>query len=533
MNYFEKIIKKHPRLAVISLIIIIVIVILSSIMPLLFKMLLDDAIPSGSINLFKKIVFVFGVSIVLQLLLNYILSVVSSRWINNTIYDLRKEIFSKYYDYFFNDFGKQNHYFQMVTLSDTEVIGNNFQKIFITGITSLITILIVSVYLYLLNRRLFILLIFTLPLFIVLNIKISNITKSSFESVQSSKDSLNKYINEIFRGIIFIKLYKISNYIFKSYYEKLGKIRDSSVKFASILTFFTSLSSLFAVALPFMVLIVGVRMVINGESTIGVVFAEYTYAGALLSPTMTLISLFPLIQQLKVSCERVDSILMLTKNESRNNIEYFDDPIDMLRMRNICLKYDSNSSIVVNDFSCVIKRGDIYLLEGRNGSGKTTLFSCIGGLISPYSGMIEKNRGASKISVVPSQTFLFQCSIIDNILMGITSYDKKLFYELLSITGLEKDLEKKGRNICDKIQSGECNLSTGQIQKIKLIRALLVEPDILLLDEVLSNITIEDQERILVFLKSWAKEHALLLISHDKDIIKKILNPKVIKLDEE
>lgn len=416
---------------------------------------------------------------------------------------------------------------QTTIVSDCEVIGSDFQNIYINGIASILTILIYLVILFLLSWKLTILILLFVPIFILVNFKLSLDSRKFFFSIQSMKDELLSQLSDTIQGFTFIKIYNLKkNYIAKFNTKNL-KLKKSNIKYNTIITFIGSLVSFLATSAPFLILLSGSFYVIRGQMTLGNVIASFSYSTAFFAPVSKLIGLMPTTEQMSLSLQRVNETLAL-EFEKKTYVKEFKDRVEKstsLQINNLGAGY--KSSQIFSNFSYSFLIGKCYLITGPNASGKSTLAQTIAKLLPVKTGDIVVSK-KMKVGYVPQNNYLFSESIINNLTIGLDSYNVELFNHLLQITGLENDLMRNRQSISTLVGNNNNSLSTGQIQKIKLIRALLDEPDILILDEIIANIDVSAQKRILEFLKKWSLQHTLILISHDSETIKNIINPEII-----
>lgn len=125
---------------------------------------------------------------------------------------------------------------QTTIVSDCEVIGSDFQNIYINGIASILTILIYLVILFLLSWKLTILILLFVPIFILVNFKLSLDSRKFFFSIQSMKDELLSQLSDTIQGFTFIKIYNLKkNYIAKFNTKNL-KLKKSNIKYNTIIT---------------------------------------------------------------------------------------------------------------------------------------------------------------------------------------------------------------------------------------------------------------------------------------------------------
>ncbi len=173
--------------------------------------------------------------------------------------------------------------------------------------------------------------------------------------------------------------------------------------------------------------------------------------------------------------------------------------------------------VAIEDISFEIKKNDFIGIIGPNGGGKSTLVKSILHLVDLKSGsiFIDKDK---KISYVPQYAKFdrtFPISVYDVVLSGMVKNKSVFFrkYHKEDYKKADKIITRLGIDSVKYNQIGE--LSGGQLQKVLIARALVTEPDILILDEPTSNLDVKIKKEIYNILKEINKDTTILLISHD------------------
>lgn len=194
-----------------------------------------------------------------------------------------------------------------------------------------------------------------------------------------------------------------------------------------------------------------------------------------------------------------------------------------IKLENVSVFYGSRCAL--KDINLNIRYKDFIGIIGPNGGGKTTLLKLILGFIIPNEGKIYNNY--EKIGYVPQYATFnlnFPISVIDVVLMGFLSNRIKLFHKY---TKQELKLAKEVMNKLGilELKNRQINqLSGGQLQKVLIARALLMKPNILLLDEPTTNIDVSSKTDIYRILKKLNMEITILIVSHDIGIISSYVN---------
>ena len=196
-------------------------------------------------------------------------------------------------------------------------------------------------------------------------------------------------------------------------------------------------------------------------------------------------------------------------NIETSYLKTIDMPFQLLEVRNLSLSYDKRKNVIDN-FNYTIERGDKLLIMGPSGIGKSSLAMCISGLIRDYSGEIVINGSTNirykRLVYIGQKESLFTGTVRNNILLD-SECEKK-------IDVICKACELKDNAFLDKhiINSGE-NISKGEKARIILARALYQNPEVLIIDELLSNISETLENKILYNLLKQS-DLTLIYITH-------------------
>lgn len=292
------------------------------------------------------------------------------------------------------------------------------------------------------------------------------------------------------------------------------------------------------------ILFLGMYFVLNQKMTLGNLFTYISLSSICINAVAKLIQRqFDFVNFL-VSLKRVDILL--------NNEEFDIKPVGiehsiMNRIKNITicnfgLKFNDN---LVFDKANLNINNENIIIKGNSGCGKTSLVKCIIGLLDEYEGEIllngvnvnalDKTEIRNRIIYVSNSENMFNGTIYENLCLGIDIPKKYIFQvckdlEILDfINGLPKGFNHE-------IGKHSYNLSLGQMQRLSIVRAILKRPDILILDEALTNVDGEMKERILVNLDKY--KFNIIYISHEeirgiKGRMVKIQDYKILPIEGE
>lgn len=184
----------------------------------------------------------------------------------------------------------------------------------------------------------------------------------------------------------------------------------------------------------------------------------------------------------------------------------------MIKISDLNFRYDKSSPLVLKNINLDIPKGIYLSVIGENGSCKTTLIKLILGLLSPVSGSIQLHT--SKVSYVPQRVETFNSEFPITVYEILKTHAKALHLDVKS--AVKDALDKV--NMADYKNSLIGNLSGGQQQRIFIARALMGNPDLIILDEPSTGVDVKNQKEIYSILSSYNKEHNTTIISIEHNL---------------
>ena len=517
----KQIIKKSNVTLLILTLVILCQTLISAVFPYLTKFIIDDILIKQSVSELKKISILITMLIILYLSLNMLISYLCSKWTQDVIYNLRKEISQFYFNSVDNP--QKNGLFINSILSDCELIGNQLLNILINGFPNILLVFMYITILFLLNQSLVIVIFISLPMFFLLSYISSKKIFVLSKMLQSQRDMLLEYLNAHTRNKLLIHIYNLIFEEEEQFNKKIKDFKKNTIYANTILSFLNTLSGLIATIIPLATLLIGSYFVINNSMTIGSLISFNSYTGLIFVPIGKLLTLPTAISQLKVSLDRIEeNTLPITFS---HNGTYRREGLDknQIIVTHDYLPFVENTPLLKLPISLCIKYGDIYRIVGRNGIGKSLFLQSIVHYYTNYSGKIIVSENVS-IAYVPQENFLFDGTVKENLTKGLKNYDENDLQLFLKIFDFKVDLFQE-------VNSYSLKLSSGELQKIKLIRALLGNPDVLLLDEVFANMDQATTKTLIEYLL----EHKIttIYVYHGElaNIIDTI-NHKILNLDK-
>lgn len=274
------------------------------------------------------------------------------------------------------------------------------------------------------------------------------------------------------------------------------------------------------------VLSFGIYLIISGSFTIGLLISFLAYINSFYHPMRQLAGMWASFQVAMAGWDRISKILSLESNLQIKQDQCSDHSGAYLSFHNVSFTYP-NGKEVLHHVNFNLERGKTYAFVGPTGGGKTTTASLIARLYDATKGIVfldgkdirnyTPEERTKKIGFILQEPFLFSGTVRDNILYGNPEF-KKLSNDELELVirkaGLESLLERFDEGLETKVQTLGDGISLGQKQLIAFMRAVLREPELLILDEATANIDTVTEQLLENILQKLPASTTRVIIAH-------------------
>lgn len=325
----------------------------------------------------------------------------------------------------------------------------------------------------------------------------SLIKKKHKEALQSD-GKVNAFMQESFENIKLVKAMEIENNL-NHHLDELIEENYKIKKSRNYLTIFgNSGISIFINITTAIAIVFGAVMLKGDVLSYGSILALIQIVSYFEGPIQGFSVIISKYNAFLASKDRIDNLLNLKEQVISNYINDF----DYIKIDNITFGYDN---LIFKDFSYTFEKGKTYLIKGSSGRGKTTLFNLLLGFIRPASGKIEikykdnlydidKCRGL--FSYVNQNNILFSGTIRENVSLFIEHFDEDKLNEALKLCCVYDEIMTKEKGLDTPLIERGGGLSIGQIQRILLAIAIMMNRPILLLDEFTSSLDKKLEQQI-------------------------------------
>jgi len=425
------------------------------------------------------------------------------------------------------------------TISDVETINNIFSHGLITIISDILTMLFVIGMMLWTSWKLTLVVLIVFPFLIFSTYIFKEKVRASYEVVRSQISKMNAFLQERISGIHTIKIFR--------------KEADEEAKFRAINREYTqaNLNSIFYYAIFFPVIELisaisaglmiwyGANGVLKGEVTIGTLIAFPLYISMLYRPVRMLADKFNTLQMGLIVARRIFKVLDTDEHIPNTGTVSPSQLTGNISLKDIQFSYTEGHPIL-KGLNLVIPYGKTTALVGTTGSGKTTLAALINRSYDINAGNILIGKHPieaydlyalrKRIGVVLQDIFLFRGSIMENILMSNPDISAQTVIEAAKDIGAHDFFLRLPKGYDFEVMERGSNLSAGQRQLISFVRALITNPDILILDEATSSIDPNTEAIIQSAIAKITEKRTSIVIAHRLGTIQKA--DQIVVLDQ-
>ena len=459
----------------------------------------------------------------------------------HTVRDMRRDIFDKLQKLPIPYFDKTAHGELMSrTTNDMETVSNTLNQSLAQFINSILTLVGVIIFMLVMDVWLTIVSMVAIPLVILTTKKVASYTRKFFSGQQKELGSLNGFIEETVSGQKVIKVYRGEAKALEQFQEKNGALRDVAKK-AQIFAGVMGPSMNFINNLSFALIAgIGGWMALSNIVTIGTVVAFLNYSRQFSRPINELASQFNLLQSAIAGAERIFEVMdEAEEDDEREKKPELPSIKRSIEFENVSFSYSKQDEPVLKNVSFTAEKGQNVALVGPTGAGKTTIVNLLTRFYDIDEGSIkvdgkdidewDRNSLRRRIGMVLQDSFLFSESIMENIRYGRlmrTDEDVLVAAQMANADGF---IRKLPNGYASELSADGGNLSQGQRQLITIARAILADPDILILDEATSSIDTRTERQIQEAMKTLMTGRTSFVIAHRLSTIREADMILVIK----
>ena len=497
---------------------------LATIRPWLVQKMVDEHIVYSDVEGLLKLSIIFIIVLFLHAFLTYLFTYLSGVLGQAVVRDLRIKIFNHINRFNLSYFDKTPIGTSTTrTINDVETINTVFSQGVITIIADILTLIVVLAIMFITSWELTLIALTTSPFLVIASYIFKEKVKTSFQSVRTEISRMNAFLQEQISGMRLVQIFhieKLSMRRFKTINREYTKANLDSVLYYAV--FYPVVEIISAASLGLMVWW-GAKGVIGESVSMGALIAFPIYLNMLFNPIRILADKFNTLQMGLVASDRVFALL---DNQAEQEVTGHLKP-EKLRgevvFNKVNFAYQGEDWVLKNvDFQ--IKPGETLAIVGATGSGKTSIISLINRFYTHQSGLIsidgtdikdfDLQALRHKMALVLQDVFLFSGSVFENITLRDESISREKVLSAAKMIGAHEFIEKLPGGYDYQVMERGATLSMGQRQLISFVRALVFEPDILILDEATSSIDPASESVIQKAIETLIAQRTSIIIAH-------------------
>lgn len=388
----------------------------------------------------------------------------------------------------------------------------------ITGGTTIIAMVLFV------DWRLTLIALLPLPLLAVTSRVLGSKLHDAFRDSQAAFSAINDKTQESITGIKVIKTFGQEQEDLADFTEKIDDaiVKNKRTNFLDAL--FDPFITLIIGVSYVLTIIIGGRFIMEGTISLGQLVSFIAYIGMLVWPMFAIGRLFNVLERGNASYDRVNELL----HEKTHIIER-KDAIKTMAQGTISMKIDSFSypkeeTVALENIQFSLQEGETLGIVGKTGAGKTTILKLLMREYDQYQGTISFGKHNIKnytldalmgaMGYVPQDHFLFSMTVRDNIRFAKPDLEQAAVEQAAALAFINQEIKAFPEGYDTMVGERGVSLSGGQKQRISIARALIVEPELLILDDALSAVDAKTEEAILSNLKETRQEKTTIITAH-------------------
>ncbi|MEK3953635.1 ABC transporter ATP-binding protein [Psychrobacillus sp. FSL K6-1464] len=374
------------------------------------------------------------------------------------------------------------------------------------------------------NWKLTLIALLPLPLMAILTSYYGKLLHQRFRYAQEAFSNLNDKSQESISGVKVIKTFGQEKEDTKDFVRLSEEVVEKNIRVAKVDALFDPTISLVVGMCFFLSIVFGTRYILADEMSIGDLFAFTSYLGLLVWPMLAFGWLFNIVERGRASYDRIKNLM-----DEKIEIDDIPDAVNVKPEGDIHFhiedfKFPGDNRSALHNVDFTLKRGETLGIVGKTGSGKTAILKLLMREFEGYTGNIlygdfsidtyKKRSLREAIGYVPQDHFLFSTTVAGNIAFANANATIEEVQEAARLAYIHEDILHFTNGYNTIVGERGVSLSGGQKQRISIARALMMEPELLILDDSLSAVDAKTEEAILEALKAKRSDETTIITSH-------------------
>ena len=477
----------------------------------------------------------FSIGLVILTLFSVLTSAFRSQLLIHFSQKLDIPLMLGYYDHIINlpmDFFHTRTVGEVISrLDDAYKIRNAISGATLTVMIDGFMAIIGGITLYAESSFLFYITLVPLVLYIIIVFAFKKLISTNNRETMQSQAELTSYLIQCLNGVETIKSFNGETQIGENIEINFIKFMKDIFNLGTVNNIQGTLKSGVKAIFGIVILWIGTMQVLNGNITIGTLLTFNALLAYFLNPIENIVNFQSTLQSAVVAAQRLEEIIFtaIEKTEDQYNKITPKDLKGDIRFKNVDFRY-GNRKLILKDINIIAKKNTRIALVGESGSGKTTLSKLLMNFYPIDKGEILINGLnikdinleclRDKISYISQETFLFNKTIYENLTFGSSFLPYEDVIEACKKAQIHEYINSLPLRYDTLIEENGANFSGGQKQRLSIARAILKNPDILIMDEATSNLDSITEKAISDTMDEFMKDKTAIIIAHRLSTIK-------------
>lgn len=415
------------------------------------------------------------------------------------------------------------------TVTDVERVADIFSQGLINILGDLLQLIIILTIMFYTDWELTLVMLTVFPFLIAISYVFKEKVKVAFQDVRTQVSRLNAFLQEHITGMGVVKIFNKEDEEMTKFDQINQQHRDANIRSVFYYALFFPAIELFSAAAIALIVWYGTQSVLSGQVTFGTLVLFILYINMMFRPVRAIANNFNVLQMGMVASSRIFRVLEHEESIANNGLIKPEQVRGDIRFNNVWFAYE-DEEYVLKDLSFDIKEGQNIAIVGSTGAGKTTITNLLTRMYDINHGSItldgrdirdyELEHLRSQISIVLQDVFLFSDTIANNIRLYESGVTEAQMEQAARRIGADRFIKELPNGFDTEVQERGASLSAGQRQLISFIRAIIQNPQILILDEATSSVDNETEELIQEATEALLKGRTSIVIAHRLATIK-------------
>jgi ATP-binding cassette subfamily B protein len=494
--------------------------------PLLTEIGIDSGIAKGDKGVLVAVAIAYLASVLIAAVASSMRTSFTGRVGEKLMYQLRVRVFSHLQRQSLGFYTKEKAGVLMTRMtSDIEALTQLFQEGLVNFAVQALTLVVITIVLFTRDVTLaLITLLVVVPVTFLASVWFGKVSEKGYGRVRDRIADVLSDISESLAGIRVIAAYNRRRHNTVHHINVVGEHLDANLYTTKASALYAPGTEAVGTVAQAVLLLIGGRMVLDGDLKVGTLSAFLLYVGAFFAPIQQLVQLYSSYQSGQASVVKLRALLGTEPEVAERPDAHQLPPLTgEIVLDHVTFGYDPDAP-VLRDVSLRIPPGESLAVVGATGAGKSTVAKLICRFYDPQQGSVRLDGHdlrevtltslRTQLGVVPQEAFLFHGTVRDNVAFSTPDASDEEVLDACRAVGIDDTIERLPGGVHALVHERGSSLSAGERQLLALARAFLAKPRVLVLDEATSNLDLRSEAKIEHALDTLLEGRTAVIIAH-------------------